>query len=121
MAPDNRPDDRAETRPDNRDEKHESAVKTILGLGEEKMGEVVNQLLSNEAFVGAVQKAIASSLGAKRSMDKGMTTLLGLVNIPTLEDVDKIREKMNDLEEALAEIGGRLEKLNAGLDGKKKR
>lgn len=104
--------------PDKQEEKHESAVKTILGLGEEKMGEVVNQLLSNEAFVGAVQKAIASSLGAKRSMDKGMTTLLGLINVPTLEDVDKIREKMNDLEETLAEIGGRLEKLSDALDKK---
>lgn len=100
------------------DEKHESAVRTILGLGEEKMGEVVNQLLSNEAFVVAVQKAIAGSLGAKRSMDKGMTTLLGLVNIPTLEDVDKIRDKMNELEDSLAEITERLEKVSAALDKK---
>ena len=45
------------------------AVKTILGLGEEKMGEVVNQLLANEAFVSAVQKAITGSIGAKRSVD----------------------------------------------------
>jgi hypothetical protein len=105
--------------PHDNDDKHDSAVKTILGLGEEKMGEVVNQLLANEAFVGAVQKAIAGSLGAKRNLDKGMTTLLGLVNIPTLEDVDKIRERMNEVEGSLAEIGERLEKLNDSLDAKK--
>jgi hypothetical protein len=97
-------------------EKHDSAVKTILGLGEEKMGEVVNQLLANEAFVGAVQKAITGSIGAKRSMDKGVSTLLSMVNIPTLDDIDKIRDKMNDLEETIAEIGDRLEKLNTKLD-----
>jgi hypothetical protein len=100
------------------DDKHESAVKTILGLGEEKMGEVVNQLLSNEKFVGAVQRAIAGSLGAKRSVDKGMSTLLGLVNIPTLEDVDKIRDRMNDLEEAMSEIGARLAQLNESLESR---
>lgn len=96
----------------------ENAVKTILGLGEEKMGDVVNQLLANEGFVSAMQKAIAGSLGAKRSVDKGVTTLLGMVNIPTLEDVDKIRDKMNELEEAMAEIGDRLEKLNDKLSSK---
>lgn len=96
----------------------DGAVKTILELGEEKMGEVVNQLLANEGFVSAMQKAIAGSLGAKRSVDKGVTTLLGMVNIPTLEDVDKIRDKMNELEEAMGEIGDRLEKLNDKLSSK---
>lgn len=99
-------------------DKENGAVKTILGLGEEKMGEVVNQLLANEAFVAAMQKAIAGSLGAKRSMDKGLSTILGMVNVPTLEDVDKIRDKMNELEEAMGEIGERLEKLNDKLSAK---
>ena len=99
-------------------DKHDSAVKTILGLGEEKMGDVVNQLLASESFVSAVQRAITSSIGAKRSVDKGVTAMLGLVNIPTLEDVDKIRDKMNELEETIAEIGDRLEKLNAKLSSK---
>jgi hypothetical protein len=98
------------------EEKHDSAVKTILGLGEEKMGEVVNQLLSNEAFVGAVQKAIAGGLGAKRSVDKGVATILGLINVPTLEDIDKVRKKMSEVESSLAEIGERLEKLQTKLE-----
>jgi peptidoglycan hydrolase CwlO-like protein len=101
-------------------EKHDNAVKTILGLGEEKMGEVVNQLLANEGFVSAVQKAISGSIGAKRSVDKGVSTLLGMINVPTLDDIDKIKEKMNELEETIAEIGERLEKLNGKLDSKAK-
>ena len=99
-------------------DKESGAVKTILGLGEEKMGDVVNQLLANEAFVSAMQKAIAGSLGAKRSMDKTLSAVLGMVNVPTLEDVDKIRDKMNELEEAMSEIGERLEKLNDKLSSK---
>jgi hypothetical protein len=94
---------------------HQSAVKTILSLGEEKMGEVVNQLLANEAFVGAVQRAISGSIVAKRSMDKGVNTLLGLVNVPTLEDVDKIKEKLDELEDTLAEIGAKVESLQEKL------
>jgi hypothetical protein len=97
----------------------DGAVKTILGLGEEKMGEVVSQLLKNESFVAAVQSAITGSLGAKRKVDKGVTTLLGLANVPTLEDVDKIRDKMNELEEAIAEIGERLKMLSDKLPAKR--
>ena len=100
------------------EEKHaNSAVKTILGLSEEKMGEVVSQLLANEGFVGAVQRAITSSLVAKRSVDKGVSTMLGLVNVPTLEDVDKIRDRLNDVEQSMSEIATRIE----GLAAKKKK
>ena len=99
-------------------DKHDSAVKTILGLGEERMGEVVNQLLANEAFVGAVQRAITGSLGAKRSVDKGVSALLGMINIPTLDDLDKIRDKMNEVEQSLAEITDRLQGLNEKLEKK---
>ena len=106
-----------------RDEaKHEDgpahAVRTILGLSEEKMGEVVSQLLANEAFVGVVQQAITRSLEAKRGVDKGLSTMLGLVNVPTLEDVEKIRGRLNDVEESMAEIASRIEGLTEKLDAR---
>ena len=86
-------------------------MRTILGLSEEKMGEVVTQLLANEAFVGVVQQAISRSLEAKRGMDKGVATMLGLVNVPTLDDVEKIRGRLNEVEESMAEIAERIEGL----------
>ena len=101
-------------------EKHEGAVKTILGLGEEKMGAAVNQLLSNEAFVRAVQRTVSSSLEAKRGVDKGVAALLGLVNVPTLADVDKVKERMDEVESTLAEIAARLEKMRAKLNENRK-
>lgn len=93
------------------DEGQASAVRTILGLSEEKMGEVVSQLLANEAFVGVVQQAISRSLEAKRGMDKGVATMLSLVNVPTLDDVEKIRGRLNEVEESMAEIAERIEGL----------
>ena len=93
-------------------DKHDGAVRTILGLGEEKMGEVVNQLLANEVFVQAMQRAISGSIGAKRNLDKGVSTLLSLVNVPTLDDVDKVKEKLDELEEAIGEIGERVGRLS---------
>ena len=97
------------------------AVKTILGLGEEKMGEVVNQLLANEAFVTAVQKAITGGLSAKRAVDKNVARVLGIVNVPTLDDVEQVREKLRELEDALQEIGERVRAVDEKLSAKKKK
>ena len=94
----------------------DNAVKHILSLGEEKMGEVVRQLLANEGFVVAMQKAVVGGLSAKRNLDKGLTGVLGLVNIPTVEDVDKVRNRLTEIEELVAELGTRLEKVNEKLD-----
>lgn len=97
-------------------EAENSAVQTILSLGEEKMGEVVRQLLANEGFVTAMQKAVVGGLSAKRNLDKGLSGVLGLVNIPTVDDVDKVRNRLTEIEELVAEVGKRLETVNEKLD-----
>lgn len=94
----------------------DTAVKTILSLGEEKMGEVVRQLLANEGFVTAMQKAVVGGLSAKRNLDKGLSGVLGLVNIPTVDDVDKVRNRLTEIEELVAELGKRLETVSEKLD-----
>ncbi len=94
----------------------DTAVKTILSLGEEKMGEVVRQLLANEGFVSAMQSAVVGGLSAKRNLDKGLSGVLGLVNIPTVDDVDKVRNRLTEIEELVAELGKRLETVNEKLD-----
>ena len=85
-----------------------SIVAQLLNLGEERMGEVVNQLLANEAFVGALQNTISRSLAAKRSMDTTVGTVLGAVNVPTLEDVEEVRDKLVELEDVMVEVEDRL-------------
>jgi hypothetical protein len=94
----------------------QNAVKTILSLGEEGMGEVVRQLLANESFVTAMQKAVVGGIEAKRNIDKGLTSVLGLVNIPTVEDVDKVRGRLAEVEELVAQLTTRLESLSERLD-----
>jgi hypothetical protein len=94
----------------------QTAVKTILSLGEDRMGEVVRQLLANEGFVTAMQKAVVGGIEAKRNVDKGLTTVLGLVNIPTVEDVDKARSRLAEVEELVAQLTSRLEAISERLD-----
>ena len=86
-------------------------VSSIVNLGEEKFGELVNLLLANERFVGAVQNTISSGLNAKNTIDKNVEKVLGWVNVPTLEDTDLLKAKLDELEEVMAEIGDRVRSL----------
>lgn len=94
-------------------------ARTILGLGEERMGELINQLLANERFVNAMQSAVSSSLSAKKSVDQNLTRLFGIVNVPTLEDVDELREKLNELEDLLGDIHDRIRRLDERIEASK--
>ena len=93
----------------------ESAVKTILGLGEERMSEVVNQLLGNETFVAAMQGAITQGMAAKKTVDTTVAKLLNVVNVPTLEDIEQVQGKVEELDEALKTIHDRLRRLDDKL------
>jgi hypothetical protein len=93
-----------------------SAVKTILSMSEEAMGDVVKQLLANEAFVSAMQKAVVGGISAKRNLDRGLSSVLGLVNIPAVDDVDKVRARLAEVEELVAELTTRLQAVSDKLD-----
>lgn len=88
-------------------------VQQMLNLGEERMGEVLNQLLANETFVSAMQSAVSSSLSAKRTFDARIGSVLTAVNVPTLEDVAELKGKLEELEDVMAEIEDRVKGLHS--------
>ena len=51
--------------------------------------------------------------------DAGFTGVLGLVNIPTVDDVDKVRARLTEVEELVAELTTRLEGVSDKLDARK--
>lgn len=93
-------------------------VKSLLNLGEERMGEVVAQLLANESFVTAMQGAITGGLQAKRTVDKNVSRLLDIANVPTLEDVYQLREKLGELEDMLGDVLDRVQHLDERVEAK---
>jgi hypothetical protein len=91
----------------------QSIMNNILSLGEERMGELVTQLLKNDSFVDAMQRAITSSLAAKKSVDKGLVGIYSALNVPTLDDVEELRGKLNEVEDAMGLIEERTRALHA--------
>jgi hypothetical protein len=86
------------------------AVKKALAMGEERMGRLVTQLLSNEKVMHGVQSVVSSALNAKSTFDRGVKTAMQVVNLPSTEDVDELRRKLSELESVVDDLAAKLEK-----------
>jgi len=97
--------------------KDNPVMKKLVETGEERIGKLAQQLLSNEKFVTAVQSIVSRSLAAKGTLDKSLRSALSAMNLPSTADLEQLRGKVEDLEKLLASIEG---KVDALVDAKKK-
>ena len=86
-------------------------LKKMIATGEERMSKIASQLLSNEIFMGAVQKAVATALEAKGSIEKAAQTALGAMNVPTSADVRKLEGKIEELEKVFEGLSAKIGEL----------
>jgi hypothetical protein len=86
-------------------------VKRLVETGEERIGWLAQQLLSNERFVTALQGVVKSSLAAKGTFDKSLQGALSAMNLPSRADVDSLKAKVTELEGLLSSIEGKLDSL----------
>jgi hypothetical protein len=89
----------------------------LMKLGEEKLTQLLTQMLANEGFVTALQGAIQGALKAKGSMDKGLIAIFSAFNVPTVEDVSHMQSKLAELEEAVADLTRVVETLHERQGG----
>ena len=91
--------------------KNNPVMKKLVETGEERIGKIAQQLLSNEKFVSTVQTIVSRSLAAKGTLDKSLRTALGAMNLPSSADVENLKGKVEDLEKLLSSVEGKLNTL----------
>jgi polyhydroxyalkanoate synthesis regulator phasin len=97
--------------------KDNPVMKKLVATGEERVGKLVQQLMSNETFVAGVQTLVSRALSAKGTLDKSIKTALSAMNLPSTGDLETLREKIDDLERVLAQMENKVDVL---VDQKKK-
>ncbi len=85
--------------------------KKMIATGEERMSKMASQLLSNEKFMGALQKAVSAALDVKSSAERAAQTALSAMNIPTAADVKKLESKIDELEKVFEGLSARIAEL----------
>jgi polyhydroxyalkanoate synthesis regulator phasin len=91
--------------------KDNPVMKKLVATGEERVGKLVQQLMSNESFVTGVQTLVSRALLAKGAMDKSIKTALSAMNLPSTGDLDTLREKIDDLERILTQLESKVDVL----------
>jgi hypothetical protein len=97
--------------------KNNPVMKKLVETGEERIGKIAQQLLSNEKFVAMVQSLVSRSLAAKGTLDTALRTALSAMNLPSTADLEILRNKVDDLEKLLSSVES---KVDALVDDKKK-
>jgi hypothetical protein len=84
-------------------------MKRLIETGEERVGKLAQQLLSNDKFVLAIQTLVSRTLAAKGTLDKSLRGALSAMNLPSTSDLDSLRNKVEDLESLLASVEKKLD------------
>jgi hypothetical protein len=96
-------------------------LKKAFALGEEQVGKIASQLLSNERFVKGIQATVSTALSAKGSLDKSLRRVLSAMNLPSRDDVDSLAQKLADLEATLDAISEKVGQLAEKVERGEKR
>ncbi len=90
----------------------ENAVfKKMIETGEERMSKLASQLLGNEKFMGALQKAVTAAMEARGTVERAAQTALSAMNIPTAGDVKKLEGKIEELEKVFEGLSSKIAEL----------
>lgn len=97
--------------------KNNPVMKKLVETGEERVGKIAQQLLSNDKFVVAIQTLVSRSLAAKGTLDKSVRAALSAMNLPSSGDMELLRGKVEDLEKLLSSIESKVDGLGDGKKG----
>jgi len=100
--------------------KNNPVMKKLVETGEERIGKLAQQLLSNEKFVATVQTLVSRSLSAKGTLDSALRSALSAMNLPSTGDLEQLRSKVDDLERLLASVESKVDTLVTAKTSAKK-
>jgi hypothetical protein len=78
--------------------------KKIVSVGEQKLNELATQVLSNEALIEGLQDAMKAALNARKQVVQTVKATLKLVNVPSLDDIQRLQTKLDEIEQVFADV-----------------
>lgn len=88
--------------------------------GEEKLGQIAEDLLANQRVTEALAAALSRAAQTKGKVDRNLQVLLGALNLPSRQDFNKLVNKVETLQGSLVNLNIKLDRLVAALEAKKR-
>jgi hypothetical protein len=77
------------------------ALRKALQEGEERLGRTVGKLLADERVASGVQLLLTGAMRARATVERGIAHALRAANVPSQEDVEGLRRRIEELEAML--------------------
>src|SRR4051812_518977 len=85
----------------------------IYEAGEEQLTRFAKEVISHPTFSAALEKALRNAATTKGKMDRNVSTLLGLFNIPSKADYSKLLAKVEAVQGSLVNLNIKLDRFLA--------
>lgn len=83
----------------------------ILEMGEQRLNQAAEELLSNPRFAEAMGRAVQTAMETKGRVDQNMQNVLGFLNVPSSRDYQKLAAKVEALQGSLVNLNMKLDRL----------
>ena len=102
-------------------EKDGGLLQWLYEQGEERLVQVAEELSKNKNFTDALGSALKQAARTKGRLDKNMQTVLGLLNVPSRADYQKLLIKIETLQGSLVNVNVKLDRLLAAEKARHKK
>lgn len=85
----------------------------LYEVGEENLARMTEECLSNPVFSEAMRKTLRNAAETKGKVDKNIAVLLGLLNLPSKADYDRLLAKVETVQGSLVNLNIKLDRLLA--------
>ena len=93
----------------------------IVETGEARLLQFAEELLSNPKMAEAFSSALQRAAKTKGQVDRNMQMVLGLLNLPSKSDYNKLLSKIEALQGSLVNLNIKVDRLLAERDRPKRR
>jgi hypothetical protein len=101
-------------------EDEKTLFEKIYEAGEEQLTRFAKEVISHPTFSAALEKALRNAAATKGKVDRNVDTVLGLFNIPSKSDYNKLLAKVEAVQGSLVNLNIKLDRLLATGDLAKK-
>lgn len=86
-----------------------------MEAGEAQLDRLVTQILGNDRFVASVQTVVSRTLDAKGTLDKRIRSGLATMNLPSTQDIEELRQQLDEVGRSVGELAGKLDGLERAV------
>jgi len=90
-------------------------VQKVMAAGEAQLDRLTSQLLGSEKFASVVQIAVSRTLSARDTLDRSIRAVLATMNLPSVQDIDDLRRRLDELDRSIAELADKLSQLEKAV------